>query len=201
MALTSQRWLCRCLAPGDAGTDAARNRLEAGRVSWPQVLRQANRGLVVTNLAAALDRRGLMPLAPAEVRDYLTTLHALNAERNQLLRRELARAAQACNAIGVEPLLLKGALALLPDSCPGAEARLMADLDLLIQAAAVDACQQALQDRLGYQPAPDWGYGEMGGSYRETITGLHRNPIRVSGYFTLKRVSDIAELNPAEVTP
>jgi len=44
---------------------------------------------------------------------------------------------------------------------------------------------------------PDYGYNELGGNYSEIITGLHKNPIRVSGNFRLTRVSQIAELNPS----
>ncbi len=44
---------------------------------------------------------------------------------------------------------------------------------------------------------PDFGYNEMGGNYRESITGIHKNTIRVSGTFRLSRVSQIAELNPS----
>jgi hypothetical protein len=43
---------------------------------------------------------------------------------------------------------------------------------------------------------PDFGYNEMGGHYQETITGLHKVPITVSGSFRLSRVSRITELNP-----
>jgi hypothetical protein len=49
----------------------------------------------------------------------------------------------------------------------------------------------------GGPAVPDYGYNELGGSYSETITGLHKNPIRVSGNFRLTRVSQIAELNPS----
>ena len=44
---------------------------------------------------------------------------------------------------------------------------------------------------------PDYGHNELGGNYSEIITGLHKNPIRVSGNFRLTRVSQIAELNPS----
>lgn len=43
---------------------------------------------------------------------------------------------------------------------------------------------------------PDFGYKEMGGIYRETITGVHKNAIHVSGIFRLSRISLIGELNP-----
>lgn len=39
-----------------------------------------------------------------------------------------------------------------------------------------------------------WGSSVVGGVYRETITGLHRNPITLSGTFELRRVSEIGVL-------
>lgn len=42
---------------------------------------------------------------------------------------------------------------------------------------------------------PSWGYDLKGGTYRETITGVHRNPVVVEGTFRLSRVSDVLELN------
>ncbi len=44
-------------------------------------------------------------------------------------------------------------------------------------------------------PPPGWGGSTLGGLYRETLTGLHKNPLSVSGYFELKRVSTIDRLN------
>jgi hypothetical protein len=41
----------------------------------------------------------------------------------------------------------------------------------------------------------DYGYTEIGGRYRETLTGIHRNPLVTSGTFHLNRLTDIAVLN------
>jgi hypothetical protein len=46
-------------------------------------------------------------------------------------------------------------------------------------------------------PVPDYGYNLIGGAYRETITGIHKRSIHVSGTFRLSRISLIAELNPS----
>ncbi len=43
----------------------------------------------------------------------------------------------------------------------------------------------------------DYGYQHLAGTYRETVSGLHREPIRAEGLFRLKRISEIAELNPS----
>lgn len=42
---------------------------------------------------------------------------------------------------------------------------------------------------------PDFGYDTVGGTYRETIRGLHHNPIYVEGAFRLQRADTTAELN------
>jgi hypothetical protein len=51
-------------------------------------------------------------------------------------------------------------------------------------------------DPLGLNP-PGWGDTELGGVYRETITGLHRNSLRVAGTFRLVRVTRVGTLNDA----
>jgi hypothetical protein len=51
-------------------------------------------------------------------------------------------------------------------------------------------------DPLGQNP-PDWGDTVVGGTYRETLTGLHRNDIVSQGTFRLRRVADMSVLNPA----
>jgi len=69
---------------------------------------------------------------------------------------------------------------------------------------AVEAYTTTRQIRLDFAAAPpegpavpDFGYNEMGGNYRETITGIHKNAIQVTGTFRLTRASLIAELNPS----
>jgi hypothetical protein len=52
----------------------------------------------------------------------------------------------------------------------------------------------AATDPAGLNP-PGWGETELGGTYHETITGIHRSAIQVSGNFRLVRVSSAAALN------
>jgi hypothetical protein len=40
-----------------------------------------------------------------------------------------------------------------------------------------------------------WGDDQLGGNYSEVISGLHNQPIYISGTFRLKRVSTVAVLN------
>ncbi len=41
----------------------------------------------------------------------------------------------------------------------------------------------------------NWGTSVVGGTYKETIVGLHQSPLRVEGDFELSRVSSIEKLN------
>jgi hypothetical protein len=40
-----------------------------------------------------------------------------------------------------------------------------------------------------------WGDNQLGGVYRETITGLHKNPLIVEGTFRLHHATEVATLN------
>jgi hypothetical protein len=44
-------------------------------------------------------------------------------------------------------------------------------------------------------PTADYGYNTIGGTYRETVTGLHKLPLYVQGTFLLQRVSNTGMLN------
>ena len=54
----------------------------------------------------------------------------------------------------------------------------------------------AATDPVAGSPSADYGYGELAGIYREVVNGLHRVPIVAQGTFRIRRVSEIAELNP-----
>ena len=49
--------------------------------------------------------------------------------------------------------------------------------------------------------SPAGGYSVRSGTYRETVTGLHKNILVTTGTFTLNRVNNIGQINPAPVTP
>jgi hypothetical protein len=40
-----------------------------------------------------------------------------------------------------------------------------------------------------------WGDTWHGGTYRERILGLHKAPLNIEGFFRLRRISHVAELN------
>jgi len=47
-------------------------------------------------------------------------------------------------------------------------------------------------------PLAGWGDTQLGGQYRETITGVHAEPIYIEGAFRLQKVSNISSINDQE---
>jgi len=166
--------LCACLAFSNNAAEvealAAR-----GAFDWPAVLRLAGHHLVTPSLAAALSRKGLRDLLDDEARDYLNVVRGLNRDRNSTLRGELLVVAEVLNRIGVQPVLLKGANALLPDGYDGAKDRVIGDLDLLVPAERLPAAADTLR-ALGYRD----GDIAVDASHHH-LTGLHHPalPVRV----------------------
>lgn len=48
----------------------------------------------------------------------------------------------------------------------------------------------------GIAATPDYGRAAIAGIYREQVSGLHQFPIAAQGHFHLRKVSDVAELDP-----
>jgi hypothetical protein len=113
--------------------------------TWLRVYQLSTAHLVSPSLHAALAARDGLARLPADVRGALEALQTLNATRNRQLRRILRDTAAVLNRVGTEPILLKGAIALLPDQYPHAFQRVMGDLDLAVGEGQVLPAFRALQ--------------------------------------------------------
>lgn len=119
---------------------------------WLSVIEVASRCWMTPALFVALDGCGGLSGLPADARDYLAFIHDRNRQRNLLLRGQLLEAVAALNRSGIQPILLKGAAILFsaPDGKLGA--RMMSDLDLLVEDADGPVANAALAG-LGYHAA------------------------------------------------
>lgn len=128
-----------------------REALAIAAADWEAVIGLASRQFVLAALAAVV--RDLVPrdLLDLELREFLEAVHAANLERNRALRGQLLVAGGALNRVGIEPVLLKGAIRLVDGLYPDPGWRMMEDLDILVPAAQVDAAVRALSG-LGYRP-------------------------------------------------
>src|SRR3546814_8250806 len=104
-------------------------------VDWPAVIGLANRSWVTPALYASLARAHRLEDVPADVRAYLEFIHGRSLQRNLRLRAQLAEAVRTLNRAGIEPTLLKGATLLFTASDDRISARMMNDLDLMVEGA------------------------------------------------------------------
>jgi hypothetical protein len=121
---------------------------------WLALYQLATAHLVAPVLYATLAMRDRLSQVPPDVRTALEGLYQLNDQRNRRLRAVLRDTVRLLNQAGIEPILLKGAIALLPEQYPLAFARVLGDLDLAVDADQVASAVAALQGA-GYFPTPN----------------------------------------------
>jgi len=134
--------LAKCLrgAPDPAG-------------DWAEILRLANDHLLTPALHGALAHADV----PADVRDYLATLHRLNGERNRALRRQALELIGALNRRQITPAVLKGGLCLFEGPYADPAARMMRDLDILVPPKMRDEAIDVLHAH-GYRLTQGYGH-------------------------------------------
>ena len=112
--------------------DGLREALARPATEWEQVVAGASAHHVLAAFAAAIDDLGLAHRLEPDLRDFLAAVHRWNGTRNRALRRQLGEVVTLLNGIGVEPVLLKGAIRLVDGLYPDPGWRMMHDLDLLV---------------------------------------------------------------------
>ena len=112
---------------------------------WMAMLDLANRSLATAQLCAAVMASSSANTLPDDVRVFLLDVQSRNRERNRRLVDQLKDALRALNAIGIEPVLLKG-IALWAAHPEETFDRILADIDLLVRGADVDRAIGALRE-------------------------------------------------------
>lgn len=131
---------------------------DRGILDWQDTRLLAWSNLLATAVWPALDDVTRTRYA-ADLEGFAVA-HALNTDRNSELRAQLERVVTRLNAVGIEPLILKGAAHLATGLWPTPGSRLVSDIDLLIEADALDAAFSALEDFAGAGPQ-DRGHPEI----------------------------------------
>lgn len=139
----------------DPETDRAlRSTIGSPKLPWDVVLDTAIQQKIAPAFWVALRKRELAGLLPPAAREALFKLHLLNTFKNKSLKDQAIEVIGSLNALGVEPVLLKGGASLFAPTFDDPGARVMADLDLLVPAEAARACWEALR-AARYQPLED----------------------------------------------
>ena len=134
-ALRPLHLLCRWVAAAQQGRKldaASAAALLDPATDLVRLARLAGRHCVTPMLAACIGDPELRQRLPEDFALYLEFVQTENGRRNQALRLQLREVAGCLNEIGIEPVLLKGAIRLVDGLYPNPGWRFMRDLDLLV---------------------------------------------------------------------
>lgn len=140
------RFICAALTPWEQGNDRERLReqIRSGSVPWERVVEIASKHFVITSLWSGFFDKGLAELLPEDLIEALEELHRLNSLRNDSITRQVREIIECLNAIGLEPLLLKGSAYLATGTFPDAGARFMWDIDVMVPQEVSEEAVKAL---------------------------------------------------------
>jgi len=109
---------------------------------WQAVVELAGETLTIGTLSETVLPEPGAFVVPAEIRDLLIAVRDRARERNERLTAQLSEMLPSLNAVGVEPVVMRGMARLI--SGTHARSRLVSDIDLLIPAPKLHECMQAL---------------------------------------------------------
>ena len=161
-SLDAQLQLCRLLTRDSQSSASAPIDQQhfLGEEFWIDFTELADNNLVTSAVWPALLSADLVSITPADFQDYFRAAFEWNVARNKAIENELARAIAALNGRAIVPILLKGAAYIKERIYPEIGARILGDLDILIEEDDLDAAVEVFVS-LGYQPA-----GRPGRDYR-----------------------------------
>jgi hypothetical protein len=144
--------LCQGLA-GALGQNLGPMDLPANDAEWQSMLRLSSRHLVTPLLRRTFQEHGLVSGLPAGVVEFLDAVYTLNLDCNLRYLDQLAHLIQILNNIGVRPVLLKGAAALVSGLYPTPGERMIGDIDVLVPLSSLSPVLDQLT-AVGYQARP-----------------------------------------------
>lgn len=149
--MTPVELLARCLRAGEdlADAQAIREAFAAPAFDDVAFMELANRHACAPALASALSRKGLEDALPGAAIAYLGELFVSNRKRNLHIRRQIVEIGQALAPLDARPVLLKGAAYLFDDVHEDVGARMLADVDILVDERHLQPAVRALIAR-GY---------------------------------------------------
>lgn len=118
---------------------------------WAPLIQLASETLTIGTLADTVLGSDLEPDLAIEVKDLFIDVLRRVQKRNERIKDQLAELLPTLNAIGVQPILMRGIARII--SSPDERSRLLSDIDLLVPAERRRDCAEAL-GKLDYQPLP-----------------------------------------------
>lgn len=144
------------LAP--AKSDETLNKLKSAivhqQLELGPLLLQANLQMCTPLWYSRLEQDGLLQYLPEDFQQYLKLIYDANAERNIEFQSGLTELLAEFEKEGVETILLKGAATFVDNLYSSDGARVMGDMDILVDIEKLTDCESIL-DNLQYIAVPD----------------------------------------------
>jgi hypothetical protein len=113
--------------------DADRMNIRRDAVDWGRLLYMANLHFCAPLWFVRLQQDDLLPLLPLDLQTYLDYLHKANEERQEAFRQAAIDIVSSFEEHSIPVILLKGAATFCDDLYADLGARMMGDLDLLVE--------------------------------------------------------------------
>lgn len=149
----------------DVTDDELRKAARANKIDWTLLLLQANMHFCTPLWYVRLRQKELLADLPSLLQRYLYQLHQANVERTEAFHQAIKELLQLLHEQGVPAILLKGAASLCDDLYDDPGARMMGDIDLLVDIKNAENVQKLLYGR-GYIPLHQERYDDYSPSYQ-----------------------------------
>ena len=154
--------LSTLISPAAIDIDTLKDLVVSKDTPWDEMIEFANQSLLIPALYDALQQKDLLKIVPNKtIVEYLSTVYKYNRIRNEALLVQVQEICHLLAEISVTPVLLKGVAALSEEYYHSVGARVMIDIDILVQESEILQCVELLMSKGRYQllhkDAPLWG--------------------------------------------
>ena len=140
------RFLAACLS---GRLEEAATWRRSPKWNWEKLIKVASAEYVLSGVHRFLHELDQASRVPPDVLRVFREVESLNAQRNQIILSQIRELSAAFNAVGIEPVALKGLAHLLTGLYPDQSFRFLIDIDLLVSDNDLSKAVEILQ-RLGY---------------------------------------------------
>ncbi len=149
-------YLCKCLNPvaGQIQESELHAVLTSPDFSWEELVMTASEHKVSAMVNGAIKSYNLASLMPSDLVDYFEGMEELARQRNKQILTQALEISSLLNGIGVTPVFLKGAAALVSNLYADISHRVMLDIDVLVPNDLLFDCVAVLKNH-GYAEADE----------------------------------------------